>query len=192
MLDASSWMYNPFWGSFWGNLIIELIGGIIGGFLFLFIILIALRPSLKISSLIAKQQNNLDNEADCFYVFKIINTSFFEAFQVSLELYQLEFYPTSPNGTHIRFLPLTMKKSHLKQIPRWRRTTEKSRFANHCFLFRTNENLDAILLDRSKAVQLQVTLNHGLTGLTRVFSKTFKARNIKMGEFEFGNNTEVV
>ena len=53
--------------------------------------------------------------------------------------------------------------------------------------------LIAIVEEERNSLQLQVTLKHGLTGLSKVFSMEYVTCNdIQTGQFKFGNNFNIV
>jgi hypothetical protein len=179
---------HPFWNSVGAQLILELCVGIVGSFVFLFAVLLLLRPSIRICQVIAKQENTFDQETCFTFVFKIINRSWFDAFEIQLELFEVSFYPAFPCGLHKRLTEIRLKRNHLKQIPRRKLLKRNSQIADHCINFRTNIDLEAIVKNSLKAIQLQITLKHGLTGLSRVYYMDYRSPAcIKPGDFEFGN-----
>lgn len=80
---------------------IELLGGTIGSFIFLFIILFfGCAPRIAIANMIAKLENTFDKETPYTFVFKIVNRSWFDAYEIQLELDEVNYYPafTSPKN----------------------------------------------------------------------------------------------
>jgi len=66
-------------------------------------------------------------------------------------------------------------------------------FADHCITFRTNADLRDILNNEYKALLLQVTLKHGISGLSGIHRRDYRGRScIKDGNFKFGNSFEVI
>lgn len=128
------------------------------------------------------------------YVFKIINKSWFSAFDIQLELFKLEPYRVSAKGINNRIKAVDLKLNEIKHIPPYSTTKKcnKRSFAPHAVLFRTDEILEEILKKEGETLQLQITLRHGLTGLSRVYQKDYITINhIKVGQFKFGNSLEI-
>ena len=168
--------------------------GMFSAIAFLFFVLYLLRPKILISEFICKQQNQFENDPKYIFVFKIINNSNFSAFDIQLELFRLEEYRVTPKGRNIRIKLIPLVVSNIKHIPPYIRTKvcNKTSSAPHAVMFRTIENLENILNIESQTLQLQITLRHGLTGLSRVYQKDYiNINNIKSGQFKFGNNLEV-
>ena len=121
-----------------------------------------------------------------------INRSWFDAYEIQLELYEVGFYPAIPNGMHRRLTVIPLKRSHLRQIPACKRLIRKSEFAHHCVIFRTNADLHTILKEEHKALMLQVTLKHGLSGLSKICRMDYRGCScIRLGSFCFGDNFEI-
>src|ERR1035437_5929071 len=76
----------------WSHFFFGLTYALVASLIFLFIVLVFLRPKIEISPFICKQINNLDKETDFFYVFKIINKSYFSAFDVQIECFKTTLY----------------------------------------------------------------------------------------------------
>ncbi len=165
-------------------------------FSFLYFILYRMRPKIVISPHISKRPNPFDEGTPFMYVFKIVNKSFHPAFDASIELYELHHYPAEDgkedDKLNVRYIPLRLKKSHFARIPSKKGYKKSSVYAEHCILFRSLENLELILREESKSVQLQITLRHGLTGLSRCFTKNYVGiSKIKDKPFPFGDNVEI-
>lgn len=63
-------------------ILVNIACSIAASIIFLFIVLYTLRPKIKISEIISKQANTFSEEPAQVYVFKIINKSWFSAFDV--------------------------------------------------------------------------------------------------------------
>ena len=173
---------------FLANLIVEIIGGL----LFLFIILILLRPRVEISPEIAKHNDPFDANKRMCWVFKIVNKSFFSAFDVQVELMEKITYPAHPYGQNVRMFPLTLKVNSIPHVAPFRPSWFKKDYSDYALRFRTYDDLDVVLNDPTKSLQLKVTLKHGLTGLGKVYSKQYVGPAIKSGQFVIGSKFEVV
>jgi hypothetical protein len=166
---------------------VSLITGVLSSFLFLLAALLVLRPKLRICTEICKMTNYF-GEAGNVYLFKVYNKSWFSAFDLTLQLSSIEFYQGYPKGLNRRILDVPLVCNQIKHIPKYNRMREKEHFANHCVLFRTTQNIEDILKNSRQCVELQITLRHGLSGLSRVYRKEYHGlTSIKEGEFKFGN-----
>jgi hypothetical protein len=148
--------------TFWGEVVFELMTGVLASFIFLFVVLFYMRPSIRISNVIVKQVNTFDDETQYTFVFKLINRSWFNAYEIQIELFEASFYPAYPKGLNKKLSFVPLKCNHLKHIPAYKRLRSGALFADHCITFRTNTDLQSLLENESKAVILQVTLKHGL------------------------------
>ncbi|MBK0381464.1 hypothetical protein I5M32_00705 [Pedobacter sp. SD-b] len=176
------------------QIFINILCSVCASFIFLFLVLYLLRPKILISDYISKQANTFDDSCSTTYVFKIINKSFFSAFDVQLELFKLEQYRVTAKGINNRIKVIPMKTNEIKHIPSYitTNTCNRTSFAPHAVMFRTNEILENILKDEKQTLQLQITLRHGLTGLSRVYHKDYITINhIKEGQFKFGNSIDI-
>lgn len=176
------------------EILINIVCNIIASLAFLFIVLYTLRPKVEISEYICKQINDYETSPQFIYVFKIINKSRFSAFDIQLELFKLEQYRVTAKGINNRINLVPLVVNHIKHIPPFASTAHchKSSFASHALVFRTNVTLEHILNKERETLQLQVTLRHGLTGLSRVYQKDYiKINAIKTGQFKFGNSLEI-
>jgi len=178
---------NIFTLSFLANLIVEIVGGL----LFLFIILVLLRPRIRISPEIAKNTDQFDPNGRMCWVFKIVNMSLFSAFDVQVELMEKITYPAHPQGNNVRMFPLTLKINHIPHVSPFRPRWMKKDYSDYALRFRTYDDLDTILNDQMKSVQIKVTLKHGLTGLGKVFSHQYVRSAIKLGHFSIGNDFKI-
>jgi hypothetical protein len=182
-LDESIWT--------WSHFLFGITYAFTTSVIFLFVVLVFFRPKIEISPFICKQVNNLDKETDYFYVFKIINKSYFSAFDVQLECFKTSLYRGTSGGINVRFKNIELKINSFKHIPPFQKNKE-GRTSPHCMLFRTNEKLSDLLINQDVGLRIQVTLRHGLSGLATFYVKDFTPSSIKEGEFAFGNKVEVL
>lgn len=161
---------------------------------FLYFILRIYIPRISISQHIIIRPD-FENPQETVYLFKILNISWFSAYEVNIELTKLIKIPNSDNQMDVRITVLALKKNHLAHIPKHisSKRIKKTHFAPHAILFRTSEDLEGILNDDSRSVELQVSLRHGLTGLSRVYKREFARPGAicKGKEFKFGNDLGV-
>src|SRR5450432_2126843 len=84
---------------------------VISSLVFLIVVLICFKPKIKISPFICKPK--LPEGEPPYYQIKIVNKSWFNAFDVKVELHLLEKYSTPPTGMmNIKYETLTMKYNH--------------------------------------------------------------------------------
>lgn len=163
----------------------DLLTNLSASFVFLFLVLIFFKPKIIISPYICKGKYLGADQTD-YYFIKIINISIFSAYDVSIELLEVDSYPM-PNGQmNKRFRPLSLilhKVSHIAGYrPSWIRKN-----APYALRIRTSENLEKILNDDYKAVMIKVSSRHGLTGLVKIHSKEYvDITQLKKGKFSYG------
>ena len=158
---------------------------VIASFIFLFLVLFFFKPKLKISPIICKGKH-IDGDDTDYYFIKLINTSIFSAYDVSIELLEVDRYPIQNGHMNSRFRPLNLVLNRISHIagykPSWLRKN-----APYAIKIRTTENLNSILANSQKSVMVQVSLRHGLTGLVKIHSKEYiDTTQIKNGKFEYG------
>ena len=164
---------------------------LIASIVFIFLLLILLRPNVKISPIICKHKDTFDNSERYCYLFKIVNLSWFSAYDISVELSSLVPYPVK-EGLNFRFFPLSLKIDKLNFIAPYRASWFKKNYGEYAMLFRTFDDLSEILNDERKSIKIQVTLRHGLTGLSKVYYMDFvNCSDIKEGHFIFGKKFNV-
>lgn len=167
------------------DILYSILCSIIASFIFLFLVLILFKPKIRISPFVCKGKFMEGDNTD-YYFIKLINISLFSAYDISIELLEVDRYPT-PNGQmNNRFRPLTLVLSHVSHIPGYRPSWLRKN-APYAVRVRTTEKLDAILSNDYKSVMVKVSLRHGLTGLVKVHSKEYTdSIQIKNGKFDYG------
>jgi hypothetical protein len=175
---------------FWAPLAQDMLIEVLGSLLFLFLVLMVYKPWINISPFVCKNNSDFPGEGMVYFI-KFVNISFFTAHEIKVELSVIERYPTPPSGMmNKRMLPLALISSNHSHIAGYRPTWWRNA-ADHCIRFRTKENLDNIIRDPFKSVEVQVTLKHGLTGLLKVFTKEYSdIYQIKEGKFHMEQNLE--
>jgi hypothetical protein len=158
---------------------------VIASFIFLFLVLIFFKPKIRISPFVCKGKYMEGDETE-YYFIKLINISLFSAYDVVIELLEVDRYPT-PNGQmNNRFRPLTLVLSHVSHIPAYRPSWLRKN-APYAVRIRTTEELNKILTNDYKSVMVKISLRHGLTGLVKVHSKEYTdSTQIKNGKFDYG------
>lgn len=173
-----------------GDFILSIVSSVIASTIFIFLILHYLRPKIEISTEIAT--NNMFSDLGVpIYFFKIINRSIFTAYDLSLELMSQEQYPVK-NGMNSRFTEIPLRRKNLSYVPRYKWFWKKKEYGEFAILASSTQNIKEILADPHKSLRLQVTLRHGLTGLSKVFHMNYaNASVIKNGVFTFGKSFEI-
>ncbi|MHC2993020.1 hypothetical protein OB13_16070 [Pontibacter sp. HJ8] len=174
------------------SLVLNIACSVTASLLFLFILLFIFRPHIKVSPFVCRSPSKFEDDKTVYFI-KVVNHSFFPAYDIKVNLQILEKYPVPPAGMmNTRMRPLELVSythSHLVGYrPSWWRKQ-----ANHCIRFRTFEDLDSIVKDDMKSVEVQVTLKHGLSGLVKVFSEEYSDKSqIKGGTFSYGTKFGVL
>lgn len=175
------------------SFLLGLLGNIISSFLFLLAVLWLLRPKISVCSQIAMQKNAIEGEPVAYF-FKIVNKSLFDAFDIQLELSKMEHIKVSKEGINERITDVELKHNEIKHIMPYMTTSKckKRNYAKHAILFRSFQNLSDILKNENETLELQITLRHGLTGLSRVYKSAYiDSNDIIEGTFEFGNSLNI-
>jgi hypothetical protein len=170
---------------------INIVCSFIASFLFIFFILIFLRPRIKISTVIAKNIDSFEHNKEC-YTFKFVNKSWFSAYAVEIEINEVISIPVD-GGQNARYTKLPIKTQNISHLSPFRPKWLKSNYGLYALQIRAYEDMDKIINIPLKSIQMEVTLKHGLTGLTKVFRQTYSVgAKIKSGQFVFGNSFDVL
>lgn len=171
------------------DFMLNIIGSMTASFIFIFMLLIFFRPRFEIVNFIAKNDSPFDNTADICYSFKIINKSFFGAYDIeaSANYYAIR---QGENGIVNKiFSKIELKTNKINFIP-----------ANHlfknngdnCIQFFTYEDLSQNIKNTTH-IQFQITARHSLTGLNNIFTHEYISKTaIIEGRFKEGNFKEVI
>ena len=176
----------------WPNFFFNIGCSLLASLFFLFIILLFFKPKLKICPFLCKSKVDFDDETES-YLFKIVNYSFFSAYDIKVELSLLRRYPVPPSGMmNIRFIPLKVKLNHISNIPPFRPGWLR-RSADHAIRLRTGEDITRFLKDEFCSIELRIALRHGLTGLSRVIKYEYShITQLKEGNFTYGSKFAVL
>ena len=166
-------------------MILNVLCSLIGSFIFLFLVLIMFKPKIVISPFVCK--GKFANADPSFYYFiKVINISLFSAYDVNVELLQIDYYPAGKGQMNTRQISLSLVEGSIRKIPGYRPSWIRKN-APYAVKVRTTENLEEILAQDAKAIAVKVSLRHGLTGLVKVGSKEYNDESqVKMGKFAYG------
>lgn len=169
----------------------SIIASFITSFIFLFALLFLFRPRVKISSQIATHEKGYSNsEVEKWFCIKMVNLSFFRAFDLRVELCQ-KLPVTAPEGKqNHRTVNLILKKDQYHYVPKRAIFGERTDYA--IWFMTTDDLTDLLNKNEHCTVELRVICKHELTGLGRVFVKSFSKHDIKKGTFKSGNTFDIV
>lgn len=159
---------------------------IVASFIFLFVVLFLFKPKIKLCPFICK--SNYKNSEEEFYFFKLINYSLFSAYDIYIELLEVDRYPISNGQMNSRFTHLSLVLDRVSNIPGYR-PSWITKNAPYAVVVRSNADISNVLKNDYQSVMIKITLRHGLTGLVKVHTKEFtEASQIKKGKFNYGLN----
>lgn len=166
------------------ELINNIFCSVIASFIFLFAVLILFKPKILLSPFICKSK--FKNGKEDFYSFKFINISIFSAYDVQIELLEVDSYPVANGYMNERLTHLQLVLDRVSNIPGYR-PSWIIKNAPYAIVVRASEEISEILKDDYKSIIIKVTLRHGLTGLVKVFTKKYTdLSQIKSGKFNYG------
>lgn len=167
------------------TVLLSVLCSIVASFIFLFLVLILFKPKIRLSPFVCKGKY-MEGDETQYYFIKMINVSLFSAYDVTVELLEVDRYPTQNGQMNDRLRPLTLVLSHISHIPGYRPSWIRKN-APYAIRVRTSEDLNRILSNDYKSVMVKVSLRHGLTGLVKVHTKEYtECSQIKNGKFEYG------
>lgn len=160
------------------DLFLGLFLNILASTLFIFILILLLKPKIKISHFICKNDG---------FIIKMVNKSFFTAYDIKVELC-INVKTLSNDGmVSNNYRPISLTVNSVFQIPPYRPLFIR-RTTPNAVRFRTYDKLDEILSEVDKSVIFMITAKHGFSGMPGVFSQEyFDVTEIKIGEFTSGN-----
>lgn len=176
--------------SFQDSVFFTIFISVISSFIFLFILLYTMRPKIKISNYICNTKMAPEN--NYWFVFKIVNKSWFYTYDVNIRLDKIEPVVVN-NGKKInhRIVNIETSSDYINHLPRMKYSKGEG---DHAYLIRTKCNIRKDILNNDVIVVLTITSKHGLTNLTRVVTKEFLTTDVikKDKEFKFGKYLTVV
>ncbi|MBS7231070.1 hypothetical protein KHA90_08535 [Flavobacterium psychroterrae] len=164
---------------------------IIASFIFIFTLLIFFKPKFDIVHFIAKNDSPFDNVTDICYSFKIINKSFFGAYDIEARS-NYYYIRQGENGIINKvFSKIELKTNKVNFIFGFKPL--KKNYGDNCVQFFTYEDLSAKMESSSTYIQFQITARHSLTGLNNIFTYNFVNKSkIVEGKFKEGNFKEII
>ena len=172
----------------------SLISGLFTSFIFLFALLFLLRPRVRISPVIATDIDKYDDhdpKRPC-WTFKIVNMSFFSAFDMKVEVCQkipIFGHDGKLNYGLIRFVLL--KDEYTYVAPYKLRWKKKEYFDNAVWII-TYDDIE-LALDRQdpSVIELRLICRHGLTGLGNIKRQKYVLSSVRQGTFCSGPTFEI-
>lgn len=167
------------------TILLGAVGSLIASFIFLFLVLILFKPKIKISPFMCRYKHDEIDKQE-FYFIKIVNLSFFGAYDINAELLELDRYPALNGMMNTRYKSLTLVSNKVSHIPGYL-PSKLRRDAPYAVRLRTKEDIASILNSEYKSVVIKISLRHGLTGLVKVHSKEYvNPEDIRDRKFNYG------
>lgn len=154
-----------------GEIIFTIIIGLTTSFLFLKYYLSQKVPKITISPHICKKRINEETN----YLFKIVNNTNCEIFDLKVELTLLRPY-NSDTGKNIKSKDIKLVDANFYHL---RKKEKKDQYNMHALIFRTTENLEELWGEDENHKELRITVigKHSLSGFNKVFTHNFLTRN---------------
>ena len=164
---------------------------LVASFIFIFALLIFLKQKFDIVHFIAKNDSPFDNVSDICYSFKIINKSFFGAYDIEARS-NYYYIRQGENGIVNKvFSKIELKTSKVNFISGFKPFTKDH--GDNCIQFFTYEDLSDKMKNPSTYLQFQITARHSLTGLNNIFTYDFVNKSVIIeGKFKEGNFKEII
>lgn len=163
------------------NAIIGVVTGVLASYIFLTCYLKHKRPRIKISEKISR--HTIKGHKN--FVFKFVNMTKDDIFDVSIELVLYKPIGTV-NGTNLRGKQISLVDDFTAYLPK---ESKGDPHNLHAIRVRTTENLDQEWKDGSSFLQLTVIAKHSLSGLNKVFHQNYMSREcISDSKFKSGND----
>lgn len=173
------------------NLIFNIFCSLMASFIFIFTLLYFLKPKFEIVPYIAKNDSPFDDVKDICYSFKIINKSFFGAYDIQAKANYYAIRQGENGIVNKIYSKIELKTDKINFVPQFK--PFKKNYGENCIQFFTYENLSAKMNGGTNHVQFQVTARHSLTGLNNIFTYEFVNKGtIIEGRFKEGNYKEVI
>ncbi|MFD2823236.1 hypothetical protein ACFS5M_06120 [Lacinutrix iliipiscaria] len=170
------------------NMIGRIILTIFSSFLFILLLLRFLRPNLKISKHICYT----DIEGKMYYVFKVVNMSKNDLYDIQFNLVKkIPYMVNKGKKINNRIIPISLSTNHKDHFAKYKKEKD---YGDHAMLLRTEHDLSGDIKNKKVQVKLTVTGRHGFSNLTRIVSMEFLDSDaIKENkEFKFGKSLDVM
>ena len=171
--------------------IFNVLCSMVASFVFIFALLIFFKPKFEIVEFIAKNDSPFDDITDLCYSFKIINKSFFGAYDIETRANYYNIRQGENGIVNKIFSKIELKTSKINFIPGF--IPFKKNYGDNCVQFFTYVDLSDAMNNNTTHIQFQITAKHSLTGLNNIFTHEFVSKSaIVEGRFKEGNFKEVI
>jgi hypothetical protein len=172
----------------WSHFLFGLTYATVASLLFLFVVLLLFKPKIRIAPFLCKVANQGEPE---YYSFKFVNRSIFPAHDVKIELHKIRKIPMGDGKYNNEREKLKLVNGQVSHLPGRTFFWNRKDTDPHCLTVRSIENVGEILSDQYNGISLQVSLKHGLTGLSKVFDQEYgSGTTILNGRFKPGPKFE--
>ena len=173
------------------DFLFNIICSVLASFIFIFTMLIFFKPKFQIVPFIAKNDSPFDNINEVCYSFKIINKSFFGAYDIEARTNYYHIRQGENGVVNKVFSKIELKTNKMNFVPRW--IPFKNGYGDNCVQFFTYEDLSTAMNNSLIQIQFQITAKHSLTGLNNIFTHDFVNKGtIVDGKFKEGNFKEII
>lgn len=158
----------------------------ISSFIFVYLVLKILSPKIEISPFIYKKTDG----GQSVFIFKMINKSIFNAYNVRFKLFKR--VPYIVDGSHVnhKLVEIDLVRNEVFCIPRFQ---SKKGVGDFAVLIGTKTDISIDMGEDNLEYELSISLAHGLSNITKVCVMRYKNKaNISNKPFVFGNSLEKV
>lgn len=157
----------------------------INSFIFVYLLLVGLSPRINISPYIYKKE--VDGKIS--FIFKIVNRSIFNVYNVQFYLAKREPHIVENNKVNHREIEAPLVKKELFSIPRYKSDKD---YGDYAALIRTETDISMDIDDDNLEYELSVSVSHGLSNITKVVKQRFNNSNIiHIKGFKFGKSLKI-
>lgn len=162
---------------------------VMSAFLFILILLSTFKAKLKISKNICCINQDCES---IFYVFKIVNKSPYDLYDVTIKLEKM--IPVITNyGNKINYKLEELRLS-ADRLDHFSRNKHRKNEADHALQIRTFDDVKSCIENKQMKLKLTVTAKHSFSNLTSVVSQTFNHRGQlhENKDFVYGSSLDVL
>lgn len=173
------------------DIIFNILCSLTASFIFIFLLLFSLKPKVKIVKSIAEKQLFLGDESQVYFMFKIINKSWFSAYEIKAELSSYRIIQGENDIIDKHYTHLELRNANVSYIPG--RTFFGKENGENCVVFVTKENIRKLLKEPNINIQFLITAKHGLSGLNHVVKYYFTLeKSVELGKFVSGDCEDII
>lgn len=174
------------------TLIIGFFSSVLANLCFLFVVLFFLKPKVEISKSICHYTDGEAPNTVEKWAIKVVNKSFFSAYDVFPILYVVKLIPANPSGYHKEYI----QKIEFRRVTSYigRRTFSDDKDGKHEYAswYITTENLKDLIIDGTTMLEFRISFKHQLTNLSNTQEKQYAIKNnVKDGKFVSGKKLDI-